>query len=137
MATYLVTSVGQTIAVGGDGAPKTYGAAVPVQSIPLGVATGHVPDRITGMLGQGIGRIHGTVKLKGEPANTPLRRKVWLLRQRDGIKIRETLSDEATGEYEFRYIDELQLWTVISFDHTGDKRAVIADGLVPELIALP
>lgn len=135
MATYPVSFVSQIITVGSNPAPMVYGTTKPVQAVRLGVETGHVPDLLTGMLGKGIGRVHGTVKLKGEPANTPLRRKVWLLRQRDGIKIRETWSDEATGEYEFKYIDELQLWTVISFDHTGDKRAVIADGLVPEVIA--
>lgn len=115
MATYLVKSVAQVVVCGPE--------------------SGATPDFVTGMLGQGIGRVHGTVAQKNDPANVPLRRKVWLLRQRDGIKIRETWSDATTGVYDFRYIDELQLWTVISFDHTGDKRAVIADGLVPEVIA--
>ena len=137
MATYMVTSVSGLITLNGGMAPKTYGAARHTPNVRLSVETGHMPDLQTGMLGKGVGRVHGTVKLKSEPENTPLRRKVWLLRQRDGVKIRETWSDALTGAYEFNYIDELQLWTVISFDHTGDKRAVIADGLVPELIALP
>lgn len=102
--------------------------------VRVGVEGGALKDYTSGVMGKGVGRVHGTVKLKGEPTNTPLRRKVWLLRQRDGVKIRETWSDAATGEYEFNYIDELQLWTVVSFDHTQDKRAVIADGLVPEVI---
>lgn len=135
MATaYPLTSVSRVVVLAGR-VPLTYGTVKPTQTVFLGVKSGAVPDRASGVLGKGVGRVHGTVKLKSEPENTPLRRKVWLLRQRDGLKVRETWSDAATGEYEFRYIDELQLWTVISFDHTGDKRAVIADGLVPEVIA--
>lgn len=134
MATYLVTSVSGVVTLYGDRTPKTYGTVRYAPTLRLTVATGVIADPHTGMLGKGVGRVHGTVKLKSEPENAPLRRKVWLLRQRDGLKVRETWSDAATGEYEFRYIDELQLWTVISFDHTGDKRAVVADGLVPEVI---
>ena len=51
--------------------------------------------------------------------------------------MRETWSDPVTGVYEFNFIDELQTWTVISYDHTRDKRAVIADALVPDLIERP
>ena len=134
MATYLVTSVSGLIALNGGMAPKTYGTAQHTPNVRLSVETGHMPDLQTGMLGKGVGRVHGTVKLKSEPENTPLRRKVWLLRQRDGVKIRETWSDALTGAYEFKYIDEEQLWTVISFDHTHDKGCVSADGLVPEVI---
>ena len=36
-----------------------------------------------------------------------------------------------------RFIDELQTWTVLSYDHTRDKRAVIADNLTPDLIERP
>lgn len=135
MATaYPISSVSGLVVLSNH-APMTYGTPMPAQSVRLTVESGAMPDLLTGMLGKGIGRIYGTVELKGSPQNMLLRRKVWLLRQSDGIKIRETWSDAATGAYEFNYIDEMQLWTVISFDHTGDKRAVIADGLVPEVIA--
>ena len=138
MATiYPVSSVSQIITIGGGLAPKVYGTTKPILAVHLGVETGAVPDRVTGVLGKGVGRVHGTVQLKGEPSNTPLKRRVRLIRERDGLQVRETWSDPVTGAYEFNFIDELQTWTVISYDHTRDKRAVIADALVPDLIERP
>lgn len=101
--------------------------------LALTVARG-LPDRISGMLGRGIGRIRGTVKRKDTPANAPLRRRVRLIRERDGLKMRETWSDAATGAYQFDYIDELQRWTVITYDHEHNYRAEVADNLTPELM---
>jgi hypothetical protein len=80
----------------------------------------------------GSGRIVGTVKEKATPANTPLRRKVWLLNYNDGRIVRETWSNELTGAYEFTDIDMNRTYTVVSLDHTGQYRAVIADNLSPE-----
>ena len=50
-------------------------------------------------------------------------------RQRDGLLIRETWSAPGTGAYSFDWIDEMQTYYVISFDHDGVFRAVAADGL--------
>lgn len=82
----------------------------------------------------GAGRIFGTVKVDSSP-DVPVYRRVWLMNQRDAVIIRETWSDEATGEYEFTNIDESQKYSVISFDHTNNFRAVIADSVVPELMS--
>ena len=65
---------------------------------------------------------------------TRIKRKVRLVRERDGLVVRETWSDANTGQYEFRYIDELQTWTVIAYDYEQNFRAVIADGITPEII---
>lgn len=82
----------------------------------------------------GRGLISGTVKLKASPANVPLHCRVWLVRERDAMVIRETWSDATTGAYAFPYIDETQRYSVLSYDHTGDKRAVIANNLTAEVI---
>lgn len=82
----------------------------------------------------GNGKVVGTVKEKNTPANTPLRRRVRLVREIDGLQIRETWSDAATGTYEFLQIDERHKYSVISYDHLGNYRAVIADNLTPELM---
>ena len=82
----------------------------------------------------GIGKIAGTVKEKGAPANTPLRRRVVLQNHRDKRTIRETWSDPITGVYEFLEIAMGRTYDVISYDHTGIYRAVIADNLSPELM---
>lgn len=82
----------------------------------------------------GLGIIYGTVKEKNTPANTPLRRKVWLLDERSGLVIRETWSDSVTGNYEFRGIKQGVPYTVLAYDHAHNYRAVIADNLVPEVL---
>lgn len=83
----------------------------------------------------GNGRIADTVKEKNTPVNTPLRRRVRLFRDIDGLMIRETWSDAATGAYSFQCIDERYTYSVVSYDHLGNYRAVIADHLTPELMA--
>lgn len=82
----------------------------------------------------GRGRITATVKEKSSPANLPLRRKVWLMRERDAQVVRETWSDAITGSYTFDNIDEAQTYSVLAFDHLRNYRAVIADNLTPEVI---
>lgn len=82
----------------------------------------------------GNGRIAGTVKEIGTP-NAPVFRRVRLIRERDGMPVREIWSNQVTGAYSFDYIDELQLYTVLSYDHLGNYRAVVADRLTPEVIA--
>lgn len=85
-------------------------------------------DYLTGVLGQGIGRVHGTTKDKGTP-NVPVSEKVVLHRQIDGMVIRTVWSTPGTGAYSFDYVDELQAYYVVSFDHDLNFRAVIADNL--------
>jgi len=82
----------------------------------------------------GNGKVAGTVKEKNTPANTPLRRRVRLVREIDGLQIRETWSDAATGAYEFLQIDERHKYSVISYDYAANYRAVIADSLTPEIM---
>lgn len=74
------------------------------------------------------GRIVGTVARDADPANIPLRRRVRLYRDRDGLFIRETWSD-AAGNYEFNYIEENEAYTVIANDYEFFYRAVVADNL--------
>jgi hypothetical protein len=90
-------------------------------------------DYLTGVRGEGIGRISGTVKDKGTP-NIPTFARVRLVRERDFLPMRETWSDPTTGAYQFDYVDEMQKYTVIAFDHTHNERAVIADNLTPDII---
>lgn len=80
------------------------------------------------MLGQGIGRLKGTTKDKGTP-NVPVSERVRLYRQTDGLLMREVWSTAGTGAYSFDYIDELDTYYVISFDHDLNFRAVVADNL--------
>ena len=77
----------------------------------------------------GSGIIWGTVKEKNTPANTPLRRRVVLIDERSRMAIRETWSDAATGIYEFRGVKEGVKYTVLTYDHSGAYRAVVADNL--------
>ena len=80
----------------------------------------------------GPGRITGTVEEKATP-NLPLRRRVRLIREIDGRVIRETWSDAATGEYLFTGVSEHETYTVISYDHEHNYRAVVADNITPEV----
>lgn len=102
----------------------------PVSPTTSVVSTGNAPH--IDVQDGGSGRIVGTVKEKATPSNTPLRRKVWLLNYNDGRIVRETWSDELTGAYELTDIDMNRTYTVVSLDHTGQYRAVIADNLSPE-----
>lgn len=81
-------------------------------------------------------RIYGTTELDADPTDVPVRRRVQLYNQRDGRLVRETWSDAATGAYRFDHIrgGDGTRYFVVAFDHTGDKRAVIADNLVPEVM---
>jgi hypothetical protein len=77
----------------------------------------------------GRGCIASTVKRKNTPVNTPLRRRVRLIHERSGLPIRETWSDNITGDYRFDWIDEAGTYSVVSYDHLHDYRAVVADNL--------
>ena len=109
--------------------PMVYGVAVPTPGVVrLKVTDGSVRDYTAGVLGQGIGRVRSTVQEKGTP-NTPVHRRVRLVRECDGLVLREQWSDPVTGAYDFQFVDEMQTYTVLSYDHTRNFRAVIADGL--------
>lgn len=78
-------------------------------------------------------RIYGTVELAGTP-NLLLRRRVQLWNQRDKRMVRETWSDATTGAWSFDYIrgGDGTRYCVVTYDHTGQKQAQIADNLEPE-----
>lgn len=83
----------------------------------------------------GNGIIVGTVKEKSTPSNIPLYRRVRLVEQRSGYVVAETWSNATTGAYTFANIDRSRKYTVVSYDHTGFYRAVIADNLTPDLMS--
>ena len=80
----------------------------------------------------GPGRIIGTVEEKATP-NLPMRRRVRLHRDVDGLCVRETWSDAATGAYEFTDINPAYRYTAIAYDYAHNHRAVAADNLTPEV----
>ena len=82
----------------------------------------------------GAGFISGTVKEKNTPIDTPLRRRVRLYRDSDGLLLRQAWSDATTGDYYFDDLDPSQHCTVIGIDHLHNHRAVIADRLLPEVL---
>lgn len=78
----------------------------------------------------GRGRLRSTVELYGVPANALVRRRVRLYRELDGALLREVWSDATSGIYDFQWIDETGIYTVITYDHGDDRRrAAVADGL--------
>lgn len=79
----------------------------------------------------GFGRIAGTVKEDGSP-DVPVKRRVRLHREQDGLLAREVWSHPTTGAYSFDYIDATKRYTVITYDYEHDYRAVIADNITPE-----
>ena len=81
----------------------------------------------------GPGRIIGTVEEKATP-NLPLRRRVRLHRDVDGLCVRETWSDAATGAYAFTDINPAYRYTAIAYDYEHNHRAVAADNLTPEVL---
>lgn len=128
--------LGRTMAIDalnvGTGPVMTYGTPRLDGPVYLSVESGSVKDGITGLLGKGIGRVKGHVK---NTPGTPVYRKVRLYRERDGLLIRELWSDRVTGAYDFQHVDELQTYTVISYDYTGTYNGVIAANITPELMA--
>lgn len=80
----------------------------------------------------GAGFITGTVEEKATP-NIPLRRRVRLHRDVDGMMVRETWSHAATGAYTFTDISPAYTYHAIAFDYARNYRAVVADNLTPEV----
>lgn len=82
----------------------------------------------------GRGRIVDTVKEKSTPADIPLKRRVVLQNHIDKRTVRETWSDPMTGEYRFEEIALGRTYDVLTYDHTGTYRGVMADNLAPEVM---
>ncbi|MGO4608485.1 hypothetical protein AB4142_19315 [Variovorax sp. 2RAF20] len=85
-------------------------------------------DHLTGVLGQGIGRVRGRTLDYANPENKPYPCRVRLVREVDGLQLRELWSD-ANGNYDFQYVDELQSYSVFAYYLDHGKRAVVTDGL--------
>lgn len=111
----------------------TFAPYAPPRSVHLPTVA---PGPISGIRGGteygGRGRIVGTVKNKGEPSDTPVYRRVRLFKDRDGQCVAETWSAPVTGAYAFENINPEHKYTALSYDHTGQFRAVVADNLTPE-----
>lgn len=105
-----------------------YGHAVTLPA-PL-----HVGDYRTPPLGANTGTVYGTTEVKTDPLDKPVRARVLLLREKDGKVIREGWSDPITGAYQFEDVDTGGVYTVLSYHPTRDKRAVVADGIIPEVL---
>lgn len=82
-----------------------------------------------GQRGKSIGRLRGTIHEKGVVTNPAVVRRVRLYRERDGLLIREQWSAPVTGAYDFQNIDELETYTVITFDHTHNFGPAANDNL--------
>lgn len=85
-------------------------------------------DYLNGQFGRGIGRVRGFTLDYVNPLNKPYRCRVRLVREIDGLQIRELWSG-ADGSYDFQWLDELQSYTVIAYYLDHGKRAVVTDGL--------
>lgn len=94
----------------------------------------HTEDLRTPPLGQNTGTVYGTTEVKTDPLNRPIRARVLLLRERDARAIRETWSHATTGAYRFDNVDTGEVYTVLTYHPARDHRAVVADGLVPEVL---
>lgn len=81
-----------------------------------------------GPAGQSIGRVRGQTLDYVAPTNKPYRARVRLVREVDGLVVREAWSD-ANGAYDFQNVDELQSYTVLAYYLDHGKRAVVSDGM--------
>ena len=79
----------------------------------------------------GKGFITGTVEEKATP-NIPLRRRVRLHRDVDGMMVRETWSHATTGAYTFTDINPAYTYTVVAYPATGENLpALVHHGVIP------
>lgn len=105
-------------------------------STPVGIPPTYLPDAAHPWHDfefGGDGIIYGTVKEDGTP-DVPVRRRVRLHREQDGMLVRETFSDATTGAYTFPWIARQCAYYVVAFDHTGTHGAVIRDNAIPEVM---
>lgn len=77
---------------------------------------------------QGAAPYSGALMRYSLPESIPVQRRLYLLRQPDWLPVRTTVSDLATGAYAFAPVDPGYLYAVVALDHTGQYRAVMADG---------
>lgn len=78
------------------------------------------------------GRVVGTLFAKGEPSNTPMKRKLGCFDEATRTLLAECLSD-AAGNYVFTGLDPTRRVFVVAFDDQDHYRAVVADKLLPQL----
>lgn len=99
----------------------------------------HQPERIfiDDLWGDGFIADKVLERPQGAPADgsqdVPVSRRVALLRLYDYLPVRETWS-AANGDYRFDNINRAYEYVVISFDHTNNFRAVLADKVRPAAI---
>lgn len=81
----------------------------------------------------GLGFIEGhTLEFIDADNSEPVERRVRLYRDRDGLLAREAWSRASDGYFRFEHIDADPTYTALTYDHTGDFRAVVADRVTPE-----
>lgn len=110
--------------------PVSVAPLIPLPAVAT-ASVSHKPKALVAALFSGTAKITGTVAEKHSPNNTPVARKVVLLHERTLQTVQTTWSDPVTGAYSFNNIKRGELYTVVSFDHTGTYRAVIADKQSP------
>ena len=113
-------------------APSVFGYPSPVPPPLAGPARALQPSISAGVDVQDGGnyRVVGTTEVEGSP-DTPVFRKVVLHDQLSGRVVRATWSHPVTGVYAFERI-RLGVFYIVSFDHTGLHRGVIADNYTSE-----
>ena len=113
-------------------APSVFGYPSPVPPPLAGPARALQPSISADVDVQDGGnyRVVGTTEVEGSP-DTPVFRKVVLHDQLSGRVVRATWSHPVTGVYAFERI-RLGVFYIVSFDHTGLHRGVIADNYTSE-----
>jgi hypothetical protein len=61
-------------------------------------------------------------------SGVPVRRRVELFRESDGMLIRRMWSDPITGLYKFEGLSQNYKYTVVAYDHTNEFKASIVNG---------
>jgi hypothetical protein len=77
----------------------------------------------------GTATITGTVKRYDDPAFVPVARRVRLYNEQGRYMARETWSDPVTGVFTFTGIAKGPKYTAMAYDHLGQYRALIIDGV--------
>lgn len=114
---------------------KTRAFSGPYGHLSESATTLHVGDFLTGLLGSRVGVIDGYTESKGTP-NVPLACKVRLLRERDGMVVRETRSNPVTGYFRFTELADQETYFLLAHYPDRTFRAVAADNLSPEVPAV-
>lgn len=100
---------------------------------PLSMVLDSLANAVADLEFGGAGRVYGTTEVKGSPANAPRKARVRLVRDRDGLLVRETWSDPDTGAFAFTGLDTTQKFTALASDSLGEFRPIAADRLAPEV----